>query len=53
MDTLYSQWAAWSLTLSGALIRREFTGSIEACIRFVEPRRYGSWAILPYDPQNK
>lgn len=53
MDTLYSRWAVWSLTSQGALMRREFIGSIEACIRFVEPRQYGSWAILPYDPKNE
>lgn len=49
MDTLVKKWQVWAVTDSHKLIHPAFEGSIENCVRFVEPRLAGAYAILPAD----
>lgn len=54
MDTLAKQWCVWLISSSHQLLNIELIGSIEDCVRFVEPRLYGYYAIMPYEaPEDK
>jgi len=49
MDTIAKQWCVWLIGSSRQLLNIEFIGSIDDCVRFVDPRCYGYYAILPYE----
>lgn len=49
MNTTYNRWAVWYISTNKDLLYIDFIGDIQECINFVQPRKYGSWAILPYD----
>ena len=49
MDTLAKQWCVWLIGRKNHLLSIEFVGGLEECVRFVEPRCYGYYAIMPYD----
>lgn len=50
MDTLYKTWCVWRLSSDNKLLCIEVKGTLGECVRFVEPRRLGAYAITPYEP---
>ncbi len=49
MDTLAKQWCVWLIGSSHQLLNIEFIGSLDDCVRFVDPRCYGHYVIMPYE----
>lgn len=49
MDTIYKEWAVWFVSTQNELLNIEYISTLEDCVRFVEPRQYGVYAILPYE----
>jgi hypothetical protein len=49
MDTIYRGWAVWYVSSQNELLYVEYVGTLENCVRFVEPRQCGVYAILPYE----
>lgn len=49
MDTTFETWAVWYLTPAKKLVTIYYTGTLQECVNYVQPRQYGCWAILPYD----
>lgn len=49
MDTIYKQWAVWYVGHKKELLNIEYISTLQDCVRFVEPRQYGVYTILPYD----
>ena len=47
MDTLTKRWCVWSVSSSNHLMRVEFIGNLEECVRFVDPKCHGCYAIIP------
>lgn len=47
METMYKEWSVMYISREQKLISEEFTGTLEECVRFVEPRCYGYFAIKP------
>lgn len=50
MDTLYKLWAVWYVSPTNGHLYIEGKGSLEECVRFVESRMLGEYAIMPYEP---
>lgn len=50
MDTICKYWAVWRVGSNNNLLCIEGKGTLEECVRFVEPRQQGAYAILPYEP---
>lgn len=49
MNTLCKQWCVRLVGGSNHLLQVEFIGKLEECVRFVEPRCHGRYAILPHE----
>lgn len=47
METLYKKWSVLYISSEQKILSEEFSGTLEECVRFVEPRRYGCYAIKP------
>lgn len=50
METMHDLWAVWYVSQANQLLYIEGKGTLEECVRFVEPRQPGAYAILPYEP---
>lgn len=50
METIQPLWCVWYVSQSNKLLHVEHKGALLDCVRFVEPRLHGAYAILPYDP---
>ena len=50
METMYPLWAVWRISSTNGLLCIEWKGSLEECVRLVEPRMLGAYAIMPYKP---
>lgn len=53
MNTLYKTWCVWSVVGKGLLLDIQKKGTLEECVRFVEPRLLGAFVIMPYEPLDK
>lgn len=49
METISEKWCVWLIGSSRQLLNIEYVGSLDDCVRFVDPRCYGYYAIMPYD----
>lgn len=50
METVVKYWAVWRVGSNNKLLCIEGKGCLRECVRFVEPRMAGAYAILPYEP---
>lgn len=50
IETMYKMWAVWYVNGDNKLSHIEGKGSLEECVRFVEPRLEGAYVIMPYTP---
>lgn len=50
METMHKMWAVWYVDSAQKLLYIEGKGSLEECVKFVEPRQEGAYAIMPYTP---
>ena len=52
MATLYKKWSVLYISSEQKILGEEFYGTLEECVRFVEPRCYGYYAIKPKQETN-
>lgn len=53
METLYKKWRVLYISREQKILSEEFSGTLEECVRFIEPRCYGFYAIMPKDAVGK
>lgn len=47
METIYTEWIVYPIFSGKDLGPADYHGSLEECVRIVEARAIGRWAILP------
>lgn len=47
MDTITQLWQVWYVTADRHLLYCDFTATLVECVRVIEARQQGAWAIIP------